>query len=140
MSEPTESEPLAAIVALEAGTFRAGQVARRLLAEYADAEPVVEVVYVFGHHDGGISPQLTLSARDGDSARTLARALGIEPETKVSEGTYSMVYERVRGETVIDGIEVQISFTRMLSVEQTAAWRAEQDQAAADAPVAGGAG
>ena len=141
MSERIERDPLAAVVALEAATFRVGQLARRLLAEHAGADLVVPDVYAFAHDDGDTRAELKLSSGSVDGARTLARALGIEPETKMSDISLAYVFERVWGETVIDGIKVKIGGRRRLSDEETAAWRAEQDQAAAeDARAGGGAG
>lgn len=138
MSERTEKDPLAAVVALEAATFRVGQLARRLLAEHADAGLAVPDVYVFAHDDGDTTAELKLSTGSVDGARTVARALGIEPETKMSDHSLAFVFERVWGETVIDGIKVKISGRRQLSDEETAAWRAEQGQAAAEDTNAGG--
>jgi hypothetical protein len=40
--------------------------------------------------------------------------------------------EHVRGETTLDGVRVQVRGFRHFSYEESAAWRAEQDQAVAD--------
>jgi hypothetical protein len=138
MSEPTERDPLAAVVALEAATFRVGQLARRLLAEHSGAGLVVTDAHVFAHDDGDTTGELLLFTSDVDGARRVARALGAEPETKMSDFSRVFVFERVWGETVIDGIKVKITGRRTLSDEETAAWRAEQDQAAAVDTSAGG--
>jgi hypothetical protein len=127
MSENTNN-PLAAVVAMEATAFRIGQVARRLLAEHSDGIHV-ESAQVHGWADGDIHPVLRLQARDADSARSLATALGMDLEISDITGGNWRPYRSIHGETEIDGIPVSLRALDYLPEDEAAAWLAEQGQA-----------
>ncbi|MFJ9243773.1 hypothetical protein [Streptomyces sp. NPDC101776] len=138
MSGATQDRPLAAVQTLESTVFRLGQLARRLLAEYPDAGLIVDTCHVFGHDDGESSSQLELRAPDVDAVRAVCAALGAEAHTKTVD--HHIVMEHVRGETTLDGVCVKVRAFRHFSSEESAVWRAEQDQAAtASAQAPGGA-
>lgn len=134
MSDETAHTPLAAVEALEAGTFRLGQVLRRLLAAHPELtfRSVRPSVYVSAYHDEAPSSSLRvdLSARDVDGVRAWAKALDAEVKTRINADTY--LFELVELQVDIDGVELSLAATRRLPEDEAAARQAEQDQAAAE--------
>lgn len=129
MPETTNSL-LAAVTEMEAATFRAGQVARRLLGEHPHL-PVRNAtvgLYASAYHDGERISQPRMDVRvDGlDDARAWAQALGTEPETETRDvGGY--VYESAVCTTTVDGVQIEVSGSRPLTADEAAAWRAAGD-------------
>ncbi|MYS44070.1 hypothetical protein GTY23_23125 [Streptomyces sp. SID5998] len=125
----TAIDPLAAIVHLEAAVFRAGQVARRLVAEHLDLTVKRVSTHAFSTADAYDSPSakavVELFAEDLDGARAWATVLGVDLALKTSDAT-SHVFEHGRCTAEVDGVEIAVSGFRDLSAEEAAAWRAEQ--------------
>ncbi|MFB7597211.1 hypothetical protein [Streptomyces sp. NPDC056160] len=120
-------DPLAALVALEAAMFRAGQVARRLVAEYPDLTVSRTAWHVFSRADSYDGPSVTvgmeLYADDLDGACAWAAALGAELLLKTSDTT-AYVFEHGHCTVEIDGVEVEVYGSRTLSDDEATAWRA----------------
>jgi hypothetical protein len=127
----TEPGPLAAIERLHAVFTRADRVAQRLIAQHPDASLTVTNASLFGHEHGDGLAKLRFQSTSISQARQLARVLGTELTTQIKgdTGRYATVIEHGHAETVIDGVEVDLSVYTHLTVDEAAAWRAQQDQA-----------
>ncbi|MEU3507903.1 hypothetical protein ABZ733_08225 [Streptomyces longwoodensis] len=131
MAETTSSVLLAAVTEMESAAFRAGQVARRLIAEHPHltvrtaTAGMHATVYSDGERSG--QPRLELRTADTAGTHTWADALGAEPESRTKDvGSY--VYESVTCTATVDGVLVEVSGSRPLDESEAAAWRAAGDQ------------
>ncbi|MGW3417023.1 hypothetical protein [Streptomyces phaeochromogenes] len=140
MSDATEGNVLARIDAMEAAAFRAGLMARRLLAEHPDL-PVKEIRPGFV---GGGRAELQINTDDCDGVSVWAERLGLPVESKISSYTYDtgyeMVFEACRAEGQVDGVGIELLGTRSLDGAEREAWIAERDQAAAGPTAESGTG
>lgn len=146
MSAETTHTPIEALEAMESGAFRVGQVMRRLLAENPGLpvfyfRPSVHVTAWLDDEPAETSLALKFSARTVDGVRAWAAALGVAPETEITDwgvpGNPLAVSEYARVDAAVDGVQVEITGSRALSAEEAAAWRAEQQPAAEDVPAGG---
>ncbi|WP_405994998.1 hypothetical protein [Streptomyces sp. NBC_00986] len=134
MSGQTEHTPIEAVEALESGAFRVGQVMRRLLAEHPDL-PIRSIrpsVYVSGYFDekASVAARVDVSSGSVDGVRAWAEALGGEPVIRIIGP--DQPFEHAELVVDVDGVSVEVAGTRRLSDDETEAWRAEQDRAAAE--------
>jgi hypothetical protein len=127
MAEPTR--PLAAIELLESQVFRLGQTARLLLTEHAADGLTIYQSFAVGYDDEA-SATLHLRADSFEGASTVAAALVMELRREIHDGYH--VRETVHGETVVDGITVELHASRALPDDEAAAWRAAQKAPAAE--------
>lgn len=132
MSGEIEHTPLEAVEALESGAFRVGQVMRRVLAEHPGL-PIRSIrpsVYASGYLDESASTTLRveMSARTVDGVRAWAKALGAEPESRITGP--EVPFEHAELVVDVDGVTLEITGLRHLPDDEAAAWRAEQDHAA----------
>ncbi|MEU0584557.1 hypothetical protein [Streptomyces sp. NPDC006132] len=143
MSSETSHTPLEAIEAFEAGAFRVGQVMRRLLAEHPGLpmfyfRPSVHVTAWLDDQPADAELRLEFSARTVVGLRAWAAALDVAAKIEVDTwgvpGDSRMLTEYGKVVTTVDGVQVEITGSRDLSAEEAAAWRAEQETAAAAAP------
>jgi hypothetical protein len=139
VSETTKPDPLACTTAMEAAVFRVGQVARRLLADHPelpvwDLEPSVWVL----NHGSAVSAKLEISPGTLDGVLAWGTALGVEVSVELVDRTPYAPYRAAKFVTEVDGVQVDVNSTGAASDEETAAWRAEQDQALVENPVAAG--
>jgi hypothetical protein len=138
MSENTNRNVLAELEAFEAAAFRTGQLARRLRTEHPDL-PITTMeptVWAFAGQAGpALHAELDIQTASVDTARAWAKALGVEAAVTVSP---TSPYERATANAVIGDVSVKVSGSRTLTGDEYAAWRAGQDQAAAEDTAAGG--
>ena len=131
MTETTATVLLDAVTELESSVFRAGQVARRLLAEHPHLPVRHATVSLYGarYRDGdrSSSARLEVLAEGIDGARAWAEALGVEPQTKWDDGG-SYVFETGHCTVTVDGLLIEVTGSRALTDEEAAAWRAAGDQ------------
>ncbi|MDX5569359.1 hypothetical protein PYK79_47290 [Streptomyces sp. ID05-04B] len=127
----TTNTLLTAVTELESATFRAGQVARRLLAEHPHltVRNVSAGLYASAFLDGERSSSARLDVRaDGlEAARAWAEALGVEPQSEWTDGGI-YVFESARCTATVDGVLIEVSGSRALPPEEAANWRAAGDQ------------
>jgi hypothetical protein len=131
MTENTSTVLLDAVTEMESATFRAGQVARRLVAEHPQltVRTATAGLYASAYHDGDrhCQPRLELRAENVDAAHAWAEALGAEPETSTKD-VGGWVYESAHCTATVDGVQVEVSGSRTLTADEAAAWRAAGDQ------------
>lgn len=130
----TTNPLLDAVTQMESHAFRAGQVARRVLAEHPQltVRNATAGLYASIYRDGECSSQAELTVRvDGtDAVRTWSQVLGVETESKTQETGGGHAYETADCMATVDGVIVQVTGARHLTDEETDAWRAQQATAA----------
>lgn len=137
MSERIKRTPLATIEAFEAAAFRTAHVARKLLADHPDLSvneirPRAATSSYMRDDDMGA---LEISTDTVDDVRAWAEALGAEVEITVHAdipGLQTRPFAIHRCTARIGGVEVKAIDSRELTEEEVAAWRAEQERAAAE--------
>ncbi|MCC9712042.1 hypothetical protein E4N62_46675 [Streptomyces sp. MNU76] len=138
MSEDTSRNVLAELEAFEAAAFRVGQLARRLRTDHPDlpVQTMLPTVWALASSAGpDVHAELEIHCDSVDGAHACAAVLGVEATVTIAGSGY----ERAAAKAVVNGIKVKVSGTRSLTGDEYRAWRAEQDQAAAEAETAGGA-
>jgi hypothetical protein len=130
-TETTTHVLLTAVAEMESAAFRAGQMARRLVAEHPHLTVRTASVgmYATAYHDGERTgqPRLELRAHDVDGVHAWAEALCADTESSTKDcGGY--VYEAVTCETALDDVRIEVYGSRALDAEEAAAWRAAGDQ------------
>jgi hypothetical protein len=129
----TTSTLLGAVAQMESNAFRAGQVARRLLAEHPHLtmRNATAGLHASVYHDGECNSQaeLTVRVNGTDQVYSWAQALGVEQEAKTQE-TGGHAYETSVCSATVDGVVVQVGGARRLTDEEAGTWRTQQASAA----------
>lgn len=132
---------LATVEEFEAGAFRVGQVARRLMADHPDLLMLGELRPVTVTHrcPGGLAPQLEITVRTTDDVAAWAKALGTAVEVHFhDEAGVTTAFEFHETRPSIDGVDVWVTSVRRTTEEETTAWQAKT--AAKAGGTAGGGG
>ncbi|EYT83976.1 hypothetical protein CF54_04185 [Streptomyces sp. Tu 6176] len=123
------TDPLAALVPLEGALFRAGQVARRLIAEHPELTVTRSKWHTYSRADSYAPPSAEVGWQvytDGlDGARAWAAVLGAELALKTSDAG-AFVFETGHCTVEVDGVEIEVDGSRMLTDTEAVAWRAAQ--------------
>jgi hypothetical protein len=131
LTETTTHVLLAAVTEMESATFRAGQVARRLIAEHphltvrSASAGMYATVYHDGEHSG--QPRLELRATGVGGVHAWAKALGADTDSSTKDAG-GHVYESATLTADLDGVRIEVSGSRVLDADEAAAWRAAGDQ------------
>ncbi|WP_147481294.1 hypothetical protein [Streptomyces shenzhenensis] len=123
--------PLATIEAFEAGAFRTGYVARRLLAELPGL-PLREIsplATAYADRDA-TTAQLELNTGAVEGVRAWGDVLGAEVEVSFHDERRSRrVYELHEVKGMIGGVAVRVVDIRSLPADEAAAWRRARHRA-----------
>lgn len=131
MSE--QRTPQAAIEGLESAVFRAGQLARRLIADLPTT--ALTDVRMACHSSSGTygrtKVSVELAAENLDGARQVADQLGLD----LSYATHNVSarsggFEHAHAETEIDGVCVSVTGIRLIDRDEWAVMQADTDTAA----------
>ncbi|MFF6825017.1 hypothetical protein [Streptomyces longwoodensis] len=125
----TRAQVLSAIDTFEAATFRTARVARELLTGNAALKvsqigPQVFVSRAKGQDDTHVRTALAVLVEDLAEARAWAESVGATVESGIRDAGWP--YEYLHAEAEIDGVQVDVTTTRLLSSEDADTWRASQ--------------
>ncbi|QTU64265.1 hypothetical protein [Streptomyces scabiei] len=134
--------PLTAVEVQEARASAMAGLARRLRAQYPDADLTVSHTVLIAHSHSGATATLNLTAADVDAARAVAAGLGTDLAIRTVEhaAPYPAVVEHANFSAMVDGVEVELTAYRHLTDDEATAWRAQQNQPADDQAPAAEAG
>lgn len=139
MSE--QRTPQAAIEGLESAVFRAGQLARRLIADLPAT--ALQDIRTHCHSNSGLygrtKVSVELTAEDLDGARQIADQLGLDLScTTHNVSARSGSFEHAHAETEIDGVCVSVTGIRLIDPDEWEATQPAGDLADSDTPAEGG--